>query len=926
MNTPSLTVSPGAAWQRWGRHGHMGALVVVMGLVTLWAMELPLGSWVIPRVHYLPLHTLMELASVFVALLVFATVWHTPGKEVSGSLALLTLALATSGWLDLLHALSFRDMPAFITPASPQKSIAFWLAARGLVALSLLALSVWPDVPPLRRAQRRAWLLASGGVVALVAWGVIAHENALPTLFVAGSGLTPVKVGAERAITAVLVLATWRLWRLSRAATRPVARESRPMLFGAAALLTYCEVFLTQYALSNDVQNMLGHLFKVAAYGLVYWGLLVVTVRRPYEDLATQAQDLQTANATLRTQALALDTTATPVIVGDAQGQVQWRNRASLAFLPPDTPTPQSGLSLFEPPITPDPQLAQAMRHRLAQAQPWTGLVPVKNHSGQPLLMRRVVTPILGAQGQLQGFVSVSEDVTESALAQQRHARVLETALDGFCVVGPGGRMLEVNAALAAMSGHTQAELLAMTVRDLEISTPEAVFAERVAHIHTTGRALVTTRHRHKDGHDYPVEISLTRNPDTDHFYAFVRDISERQNAEVSQRGLERQLQHSQKVQALGQLTGGIAHDFNNILAAIHGYANLALTRLVPDKESKLARYLKEVVGASERGRDLIAKLLTFTRTQADGEVQVIDPADTVKEVVAMLRPSIPPGVALTTHVDGAGQVCVSPGELNQVLVNLVINARDAIEGRGKIDIHLHRVAGESGVCAASHAPFAGDFLALDVSDSGSGIPPAAMPHLFEPFFTTKGVGKGTGLGLPMVHGILRRAGGFVTVTSAPGHGTRFRLLFPPVTTAPAPRPAPAQAPSGQPGAGQWVWVLDDQPAVGRFLAEWLAGEGYRVQTFDTPQRLLGALHTPGAQVHALVTDQSMPGMTGLELATQLQRLRPGLPVFLCSGFADGIDPAASRAAGVRQVFAKPVDTDALRGALSQALGTGTPY
>ena len=899
----------------------MVALVAAMGIVTLGAMALPLGNWVIPRVHYLPLHTLMEFASVFVAFLVFATVWHTPDKTVPGSLALLTLALATAGCLDLLHTLSFRDMPAFITPSSSQKSIAFWLVARGLVALTLLIFSFWPDQPPLQTAQRRTWLLASGFFTVVVAWIVIAHEHSLPTLFVAGSGLTPAKVGAERIITAVLVLATWRLWRLSRAATQTAARGSGPMLFGAAGLLTCCEVFLTQYALSNDLQNMLGHLFKVAAYGLVYWGLLVVTVRRPHETLAAQTQSLQTANATLRTQALALETTATPVVVGDALGNVLWRNRASLAFLPPDTQAVHGSMSLFAEPLTPDPQLAEAMWWTLRTGQPWTGLVPIRCPSGQKLLMRRVVTPMLDTNGSLQGFVSVSEDVTQSILSQQRYARMLETALDGFCVVGPGGRLLEVNAALAAMSGYTQDELRALSVRDLEVDTSDTEFHARVAQLRTTGRAMVTTRHRHKSGHDYPVEISLTCDPDTQNFYAFVRDISERQNAEVSQRGLERQLQHAQKVQALGQLTGGIAHDFNNILASVHGYGNLALNRLVTDKESKLARYLKEIVGASERGRELVTKLLTFARAQADGEAPVIDPAVTMKEVVAMLRPSIPHGIKLTNRTSEAGQVRINPGELNQVLVNLVINARDAIEGRGTIDIHLHRLANEHGICAASHMPFAGEFMALDVTDSGSGIPQSAVAHLFEPFFTTKGVGQGTGLGLPMVHGIVRRARGFITVHSDPGSGSRFRLLFPFVNAAPDPSPIRVLPPAiGHSGTGQWVWVLDDQPAVGRFLAEWLAGEGYRVQTFDTPQRLLDALESPGAELHALVTDQSMPEMTGLELAAQLQKQRPGLPVFLYTGVADTIDPTLVRANGVRQVFAKPVDTDALGRALSLAL------
>jgi len=250
-------------------------------------------------------------------------------------------------------------------------------------------------------------------------------------------------------------------------------------------------------------------------------------------------------------------------------------------------------------------------------------------------------------------------------------------------------------------------------------------------------------------------------------------------------RDLERQLQQSQKVQALGQLTGGIAHDFNNILAAILGYSNLALDRHVADKDSKLAKYLREIISASERARDLVAKMLTFTRTKPSEDASLIEPSIVVEEVISMMAHSIPSSIELALQVDDKSPVMMDAGELNQVIVNLVINARDAIQartqaqGHGRIDILLHRVRIFNEISLTSQRRFSGEFLAIEVSDTGTGISPEALPRLFDPFFTTKDVGKGTGLGLSMVQGIMLRSGGHILVQTKLGKGSTFKLLLP---------------------------------------------------------------------------------------------------------------------------------------------------
>lgn len=258
-----------------------------------------------------------------------------------------------------------------------------------------------------------------------------------------------------------------------------------------------------------------------------------------------------------------------------------------------------------------------------------------------------------------------------------------------------------------------------------------------------------------------------------------VRSGQQFEQSQKAKGELERQLQQSQKVQALGQLTGGIAHDFNNMLAAILGYAHLALDRHVEDKQSKLGQYLTEIVASSERARDLVRRLLIFARTEPGGEARLINVADVVNDACSMLSHSIPSSIELRISMEEAEPIRMDPGELHQVLVNLIINARDAIDGQGHIDISLRRAEIKHQICALSQQRFSGKYQMLEVRDTGRGILPQHMSRLFDPFFTTKDIGKGTGLGLSMVHGIMSRAGGHVFVKSDPNKGSCFQLFFP---------------------------------------------------------------------------------------------------------------------------------------------------
>ncbi|MFZ3127032.1 MAG: ATP-binding protein, partial [Rhodoferax sp.] len=584
-----------------------------------------------------------------------------------------------------------------------------------------------------------------------------------------------------------------------------------------------------------------------------------------------------------------------------------WRNRASQRLLAAVPQEQEPSLSLFAAPVTPDPEVAAAMREALMASGRWRGVVELRDDGGKRLIINRMVTSLRSESGELEGFVSVAENVTENRRARERHKRVLETAIDGFLIADAHGKLLEANAAFSRLSGYTVGELRAMHAQQLGAASRLSEIGARMEETTQLGHDQFEARLRHKLGHEVSVAVSLTFDPEVQQYFVFVRDTTDQVLSAAVQLDLERQLQQSQKMEALGQLTGGVAHDFNNILASVLGYSKLALDRLVPDKQSKLASYLREVILASERARDLIAKMLVFSRTKSSAAAQAISPAAVVQEVLAMVRPSIPSSIQLDVRLEDDLSILMDAGDLNQILLNLIINARDAIDGHGVIGIRLHRMQAHGQVCAISGQRLTGPYLALEVTDTGSGIAPAHRQRMFDPFFTTKDVGKGTGLGLSMVQGIVLRSGGHIVVESQLGQGSMFQLLFPIASPALSAPDEPLGEGELLRGMGQHIWVVDDEPAVTRYLGELLEGQGYRVTLFNSPDAALAAFASTGQEVDLLITDQTMPGMDGTTLAERLHMVRPDLPVILCTGHGGGIDQGDLARSGIRHFFTNPV-------------------
>lgn len=388
----------------------------------------------------------------------------------------------------------------------------------------------------------------------------------------------------------------------------------------------------------------------------------------------------------------------------------------------------------------------------------------------------------------------------------------------------------------------------------------------------------------------------------------------ENMKAQENQARLQNQLRQSQKMEAIGQLTGGIAHDFNNILGSILGFAGLALNRCVDQSDLRLNNYLTEIQQAGERARDLIAQMLTFGRTGLN-QPQSVSVAPLVDESVRLLRPLLPSSIDLATHIDCENATIHADAvQIQQVIINLCINSRDAMEGKGHISLDARQVNIAERHCASCHATFQGDFIEFRFKDSGCGVAIHTIERMFEPFFTTKEIGKGTGMGLPMVHGIVHQFGGHITVNSIPEKGTTVCFYLPVHDREETGHTQDIEIGSltALQTLGAHILVVDDEAPLAKLLTETLEDFGYRITATTSSQTALELYLKGPYQFDLVITDQTMPNMTGLELAQAMSILRHDLPIILCTGYSADVDQAKIKKTGITQYFQKPIDTKSL--------------
>ncbi len=527
-------------------------------------------------------------------------------------------------------------------------------------------------------------------------------------------------------------------------------------------------------------------------------------------------------------------------------------------------------------------------------------------------------------------IVSVIHDITGRKLAEAvlreseaRFRSYFESPFIGMAITSGDRRWLEVNDHLCRMLGYTREELLALRWNEItvpeDVTTNEALLGRVIAG--EIDGCTFEKRYRRKDGSILYANLSTRsfrgRDGVLDYFLTVIQDISEKHEAEQAQVRLEHQLRQAQKLEALGTLAGGIAHDFNNILSAMIVYRELAVMDI--DRPDDLRQHLAEIGLASNRAKDLVRQILTFSRQQQQ-ERQAVQLHPVVLEALQLLRASLPATIEILPMIDDqAPQVLADSSQVHQIIMNLCTNAAHAMRDQpGRLKVTLGRRLVDE-VKARLHAGLQpGAYVCLSVADTGHGMDSTTVARIFEPFFTTKGPSEGTGLGLSVVHGIMEDHDGVITVDSRLGEGTLFELYFPNYAGTMSAAQEPDE--STPRGSGEAVLLIDDERPICDAMRNTLHRLGYRVTAFTNPVDALVCFRATPQAFDLLVTDHTMPRMTGLDIIQEVHRVRPELSAVMVSGLSGAWTPEKLRGFNICEVVAKPLNFAGLAQAVHRAI------
>jgi len=543
----------------------------------------------------------------------------------------------------------------------------------------------------------------------------------------------------------------------------------------------------------------------------------------------------------------------------------------------------------------PDHEMVQVKNHATLAA--WAGATPLAVIAVDNLISQRPMTEEqLEALRLFAGYAGLALEnarlLQHVRQAEEKYRSIFENSLEGIFQTTAEGQFLHVNPAMARICGYDSAQQLLEQVSDIPFQLyHDPQRREEMLTILNTQEEVhqFEFQLRQKDGNLLWVAVNARAIRDEQgqvlYYEGTVEDINKRKQAEAERENLETQLRQAQKMEAIGRLTGGIAHDFNNLLTIILSASDLMIRHL-PEEQDNNQRWLNHIKQAGEKAAALIRQLLAFSRQQVL-ELTIVNVNEVIHQIADLFKRLIGEDIELILYLAGdAGRIMADETQMEQILLNLGVNARDAMPQGGKLIIETQNVTLEQGYrYYESITP--GDYVMLAVSDTGLGMDAATQARIFEPFFTTKEAGKGTGLGLATVHGIVRQFGGHITVYSEIGVGTTFNIYLPRVNP---PAAATVQAtPSAQSNQGnETILLLEDDETIRALAYEVLVMAGYHVLTSTSEQALELMAHYD-APVHLLLTDVVMPHMSGRELAERLTASRPQLKVLYMSGYADAL-------------------------------------
>ena len=564
----------------------------------------------------------------------------------------------------------------------------------------------------------------------------------------------------------------------------------------------------------------------------------------------------------------------------------------------------------------------QQLEERAANNGVW-GPVPMV-WMGVPLVVKDAIIGVMAVQSysdekmyndqDLQVLAAVSHQIaiaidrkrSHDALkkSERRFRQLFEQSNDAIVIYDAKGQIINCNHRASQMLGFSRRQLCKMAITQLlpdkKNLPPERVLQE----IEANSLGLIETRMNKADGSLCEVEISsrFIEGGEQRLLQQIVRDISQRKKMEKEKQKLQSQLHQAQKMEAIGILAGGIAHDFNNILASIIGYTELALYDV--EQDSQIKNNLEEIFKAGNRAKELVQQILIFAH-KSDEAVKPVAVKPIVQEALKLIRASLPATIEIVARPASTSYVMANPTQIHQVFINLCTNAAQAMEDRGGLlEVGVSDVKLDKYSAKRFQNLEAGSYVKIRIADTGTGIAPNIMPSIFEPYFTTKAPGEGTGMGLAIVHRIVKQSGGEITVKTELGKGSTFEVYFPIVNLNGANQAEKKKSPAT--GAEQILFV-DDEATIAMMSDQLLEHLGYAVTTCSSSLEALELFKQNPYSFDLVITDMTMPQLTGDNLARKLLAIRPDLPVILCTGYSKTFSQEDAFAAGIKAYLHKPV-------------------
>jgi len=874
--------------------------------------------------QYTPLHTILEIFSVVIAGIIFAIGWQCRRLFGITRMALCAAGFLGVAMLDVAHILSFKGMPDWVTHSGAGKGIYFWFSARFLAALSIMVLVVGQEYRTFRRGTDWGTLSIIMAIVFITIWLVLYHQYSLPIFLIVGKGLTTKKIVVEWLLIGLLFLIMVVTWR----------KRSNNILFDtkyivlALWLSILSELSFTLYSSASDMFNIMGHILKVASYGFLYRAIVSGNLQL-FNNFLAQSQTLINQLVTHIQQVFWITTADNKQVlyVSPAYEKIWLQPRQNLM---------KSSISWTETIHPEDRERVKRELENLTEQDKSIEYRIQRPDNTERLVCTRIFS-FPDVDGETVRIAGVSEDITEKKHADETNQQ-LELSFQNLVNAAPDAIIITNSQHLITLV-NSQVELIFdYRLKDLHNQRIDKVISSRYHDIHKDSLRLIErdSLSRSKvlhleiygiksNGDEFPMDVNLSslETGGKIQYTYILRDVSSRVNIEEERRQLQEQLAQAQKIEAIGHLTGGIAHDFNNILGAIIGYGSL-LKDIIDAKSknntTKEQAYVGQILVACTRAKELVAQMMAFSRLNPatdDNLVPTILVQPVLKEVIQLLRSSIPSTIALNYDIENDKlKANIEPVKLHQILLNLAINSRDAIESYGRINLMAsNELISDHILCNSCRERFSGDFLALEICDSGHGIPDEIIAKMFEPFFTTKEVGKGTGMGLSMVHGVVHSAGGHIKVESNIGQGTSITILLP---TVPDEEINILETPIRKPLVSSGllsklhIMLVDDEQSILFMLYELLTMYGAEVTIYNHPEDAIAAFKRNPDAIDLLITDQTMPDYSGLDMCREIMAIRSNLPIILCTGFSETVNASIAEKNGIAAFVYKPLDINQL--------------